>query len=47
MSEESESPVFEAYILGYMKSYKCSREVAIESLNNMIRKATGQEGFDD
>lgn len=30
-------PVYEAYIDAYMKEYTCSRELAVQSLNNILK----------
>ena len=37
MSEEL-GPIYEAYLDGYMKYYKCSRDVAEKSLNEYLKK---------
>lgn len=37
MSEEL-GPIYEAYLEGYMKHFKCSRDVAEKSLDEYLKK---------
>jgi hypothetical protein len=39
MAEDFLGIVFEAYIDAYMKNYKCSREVALQHLNDLKKEA--------
>lgn len=45
MSEEL-GPIYEAYLEGYMKQFKCSREVAEKSLQEYLRKEMKNEKKD-
>ena len=47
MADEFLGIVFEAYVDAYMKQYKCSREVALQHLNDLKKEAKEKGEIDD
>jgi hypothetical protein len=47
MADEFLGIVFEAYVDAYMKQYKCSREVALQHLNDLKKEAKESGEIDD